>query len=419
NASIEATTNEGAKVIYDLGGRPNVADEKWYQDATDITKDPSSVIDTTNGEYTDCEEVTTPGDTITTERGCTDTRISETRSCSIGRDIDLDTNYLYECNVERSQVANECEVGRVIDVTQSHRYKCNKGKSTVDKVCETTLSVKVTPGEQYKYKPYEHCTYSHTNFSFDTALRTGMKNNEQHILGWTTGQDHLYHPFHMILKPENSCDINTTLTNGTKVQTILQGALSSQCLEGDELAPDGYCYREGSVNYSSPVPHCPNGNLQNNQCITEAVWVEDFVGPSSTIHFGMRAATTMHDNSKPFYMAWTETNSITNSKLYNHWGTNETDWRTKIFTLSDPNGNNPPIQAKYGSFKYKGYMPFGSFRVMVNWYSILVKIGDASVSSPVYVCDSSTPNKTPDGKCYAIKGNTDPIVEERWVEVCN
>ncbi|PRQ65183.1 hypothetical protein, partial [Vibrio mediterranei] len=25
NASIEATTNEGAKVIYDLGGRPNVA----------------------------------------------------------------------------------------------------------------------------------------------------------------------------------------------------------------------------------------------------------------------------------------------------------------------------------------------------------------------------------------------------------
>ncbi|MCG9658640.1 hypothetical protein, partial [Vibrio mediterranei] len=82
NASIEATTNEGAKVIYDLGGRPNVADEKWYQDATDITKDPSSVIDTTNGEYTDCEEVTTPGDTITTERGCTDTRISETRSCS-------------------------------------------------------------------------------------------------------------------------------------------------------------------------------------------------------------------------------------------------------------------------------------------------------------------------------------------------
>jgi len=140
----ESKTNDGAQLIYSLGRKPDISGEDWFQNASDITENPSSVIDMGDGGYTDCEEVTTPGDSYSTTESCTQTVVPESRTCSYGPEIEVDSHYLYECKKERDTTDQTCNVGRVIDVTQSHKYGCNVGEDFYDKTCERKLTVAVT-----------------------------------------------------------------------------------------------------------------------------------------------------------------------------------------------------------------------------------------------------------------------------------
>jgi len=139
----ESQTNEGAQLIYSLGRKPDISDQEWFKDASDITENPSSVIDMGDGGYTDCEEVTTPGDSYSTTESCTQTVVPESRTCSYGPEIEVDSHYLYECMKERDTTDQTCNVGRVIDVTQSHNYGCKVGEDFYDKVCQKKLVVTV------------------------------------------------------------------------------------------------------------------------------------------------------------------------------------------------------------------------------------------------------------------------------------
>ena len=139
----ESQTNEGAQLIYSLGRKPDISDQEWFKDASDITENPSSVIDMGDGGYTDCEEVTTPGDSYSTTESCTQTVVPESRTCSYGPKIEVDSHYLYECHKERDTTNQTCNVGRVIDVTQSHNYGCKVGEDFYDKTCDKKLIIDV------------------------------------------------------------------------------------------------------------------------------------------------------------------------------------------------------------------------------------------------------------------------------------
>lgn len=159
DASSQATTDEGAELIYGVPNRPEFQDDGWYKDAQNVTANPSDYINTVDSEYTDCEEITSEGDTYTEIQACTESRISTTATCTQGRLLEVDADYLYTCNKERDVTEGSCFVGRKIDVTQSHRYSCEAGEKTRSKKCSDKLHVEVEYDHEKKFVPVlRRCT---------------------------------------------------------------------------------------------------------------------------------------------------------------------------------------------------------------------------------------------------------------------
>lgn len=154
----DSQTDEAAQLIYGLGRKPNVKDDSWFQDATNITTDPTSVIDMGDAGYTDCEDVSTPGGEYNSTESCTITSIPETRSCSYGHQIEIDPHYIYDCNNEVDITNESCSVGRKIDVTQTHNYECNIGKDVYEKSCQNKLVVSTTN---------TYCRFEWTKYSWN------------------------------------------------------------------------------------------------------------------------------------------------------------------------------------------------------------------------------------------------------------
>ncbi|MCG9661253.1 hypothetical protein, partial [Vibrio mediterranei] len=389
-----------------------------YQDATDITKDPSSVIDTTNGEYTDCEEVTTPGDTITTERGCTDTRISETRSCSIGRDIDLDTNYLYECNVERSQVANVCEVGRVIDVTQSHKYKCRRGQGHFESTCTDKLEVTVEHSIKRKYKPIAICDYQ-TNDILQTYLNSGLYFIDSPILeSSTTYGAHIlgdrFPFFYLVQKPANTCDLNVytapyhyTTKTYSYHSLLFSGTYNSRCENDDVLANDGYCYSKDAIEFTSPIASCPLGSLQNDKCIVEPAWVERFSMRDINTDY---AATSVGG----FFSGLTRYSA--NGKKYSNWMGDFGITEHRAVPLVNESNAEDIIYAKRGSYKTTTSVSLGR----VDSYSIFIaNTSSPTIRDPIYRCANNGQVVGKNDTCYSINPPLETVISERWLNTCN
>lgn len=171
----DSQTDEAAQLIYSLGRKPDIKGESWFQNASDITDDPTSVIDLGDTGYTDCDEVSQPGGEYNTEESCTITAISETRSCNYGPEIEVDSHYLYECLKQRDMTNETCTIGREIDVNQNHNYTCQKGEDVYSKSCQKNLVVTVekTPVFTCETHVTEDCRYQ----KMGSSLKYGVKSS--------------------------------------------------------------------------------------------------------------------------------------------------------------------------------------------------------------------------------------------------
>ncbi|PRQ65110.1 hypothetical protein, partial [Vibrio mediterranei] len=348
---------------------------------------------------------------------CTDTRISETRSCSIGRDIDLDTNYLYECNVERSQVANECEVGRVIDVTQSHNYKCSIGKESFEQSCSDTLIVTVEHFITRKYHPVPYCEYT-TSDPLNEYLKDGIYKPKGIILETSYNYGFVrnatrYPHFYEVKKLGGQCNIDVFVApfsaskqEYTYHSTLITGTNKTRCKGDDVLASDGFCYSKEAIEFTSAIPHCTQGTFSNGKCFQEPAWGE---------YYSLDPNNAKYILINPNSTGWFDGGMVayTNNGLAYFMPTNFTKPNI-IYELEEISNRGPKIYYKLGNYKGKKY----SGSTAYDSYSILVSnTKDPIITDPIYTCNGTQVD--PSTRCETINPPTETTITEEWVKTCS
>lgn len=434
----DSQTDEGAQLIYGLGRKPDVKGEKWFQDASNITSDPSTVIDTEDSGYTDCEEVTTPGDEYSSEESCTITAIPETRTCSYGPEVKVDSQYLYECNNELNTTNQTCSVGREIDVTQSHTYQCKVGEEVYQKSCDKKREVTVTFGV-IKYEPSSYCEFPETQYSFNHALQTGLSFEQQKWLELYHGVRESYDQklyFGAAIKLPNQCEVGHVLYaydrghygddagDGKEYDKLHEILVSGQkvegCLKGDELAPDGFCYSEEAMNYTDPIARCPEGTLDGDECKVEPKWV--------TVHYPRSIATQINrwpnytglgylrsysptQPADPLWLAYKDHNGLLFTGTIK---ANMQNAMSKIVTLT--NGSQK-MYARLAKLEWQGEQYDEGPRAWHTYYRISVSAHkNAAFIAPVYECGRD--EYQVNSQCLSVLPPTEPIITEEWVETC-
>ncbi|WP_158147846.1 hypothetical protein [Vibrio fluvialis] len=273
----DSQTDEAAQLIYSLGRKPDIKSENWFQNASDITDDPTSVIDLGDTGYTDCDEITQPGGEYNTEESCTITAIPETRSCSYGPEVEVDSHYLYECMKQRDMTNETCSVGREIDVTQNHNYACRQGEDVYSKMCQKTLDVKVEKA-LYSYTPTAICTFQSSQFNpygLDTKYLSLAKGT------YFAFKDRQVNPYvYSYRKPANSCTVyekRSSSYDAGSWKAIFSGAESVGCRAGDSLWDDGLCHSNEPVQFTNALESCTASSYANGVCVSQPVWVSDYI----------------------------------------------------------------------------------------------------------------------------------------------
>lgn len=397
----DSQTDEAAQLIYSLGRKPDIKSDKWFQDASSITDNPTSVVDLGDTGYTDCDEVTQPGGEYSSEESCTITAIPETRTCSYGPEIEVDSHYLYECKKLRDMTNETCAVGRLIDVTQSHKYNCRVGEDVYSKSCDKKLVVSVE-NIINKYLPYDYCTYSNT-VSFYDSLKDGLPYNYDTYIGNEASHPLTPAPgsetFYEIIKQSNSCSINAYRTvDNSYISQLITGNKVHGCESGDSLGPDGYCYTDGAIEFSDAIPYCPNGgSLSNGSCVTQPSWIEYFSATYSPSRFAQYY---------PRSQLWTFI--FENGAMYS------------ARVPGAPQGYNSPTSIGGGLYAKPGkYVQSGDFfGEPVYWYSIMItNTPNSSSTLPSYKCGDGTSYYS-GTTCYSIKPPTEVKITEHWEDSC-
>jgi len=410
DAATQATTDEGAQLIHGIPARPNVNNEQWYQNAQDVTANPSDYVDTVDADYTDCEEVTQEGDEYTETQACTVSRIGSTATCSQGRLLEVDASHLYSCNKELSTSNGNCSIGREIDVTQLHRYSCETGEKTRLKQCVETLDITVDK-TIYKYPPQAICSFSeadYTNHDLDRNFLQIPKSTNFHFETQEFESGFAYYK-----KEPDSCSIySRTYSYGIDSGFLFRfsGTESIGCRQDDDLWDDGLCHSNTPIELTPATGSCTDGDLDEDACIPEPAWVTEYRGPgyaSTDIRAGrsgwgkVNMTWCLRDGSGACYI-WQDKN------------------RHKFipgFTMTAAlnktvEGYPPTAQLRLGAAK-------GAWSHGIIGYAVSILLSSNEVNVPEYNCDSSSPPVAGTNMCHSMSGHPEFRINENWINSCN
>jgi hypothetical protein len=388
SATQASTSDDASRLIYSLGTKPDVTEQPWYKDATVITNDPSQIIDTTEGEYSDCETVTTPGDTYNTTENCTETELTETRTCARDQVLEVDANHYYECDKVRDTQTSDCNVGRTINVSQSHNYACRDGEVSYEKDCSETLNITfkeerngVEPDENgncptnYMLYPTDGLCYPESQYTTSDAIPTcmnGTLNKEKN----------------MCISPASWAEYYSNEIQGITTP-IYSGYLKPADL-GNGYYLSAPIVKFNGVEYQSP-------------------WCNFTKNPKKC--WGSAPEVSAYYNKYYFSMSNTERNQMNQTKFSVRVPPNS----FKLYAYSESTWKNAPyngtgyIFVKLGNLKRIS----GSRRI----YSLYISSGSGKETQPIYNCGIGKfhYSQTQD-ICYLWSRKYTEV--DNWVETC-
>ena len=112
-----------------------------------ITGDPASIVGAINGAYGDCTTTTKTTEGSFAYETCDEALTNATMTCSIGQEVVVDADHLYQCTTTLATLNNgQCTVGVVVKVDATYNYQCKQSPNTVNNyTCNRTLVVTCDP----------------------------------------------------------------------------------------------------------------------------------------------------------------------------------------------------------------------------------------------------------------------------------
>ena len=405
DAVTQSASDPGAELINGMPQKPNVSDDAWFQNASDITKDPTKVVDDLTGDYTDCEEVTRPGDSYTETKICTESLLPTTAECAEGRKLEVDANYLYECNKERQTTDGSCSVGRVIDVTQAHNYKCQEGRLSRTKRCNDSLQITVEKS-QFKYPPQAMCSFSSSKYNTYGLDRKYLVIAKSTTFNYKGQSGSTWYKSYR--KNGNTCKVYRDTSyygSHTGWKYLFSGSEYHGCRPGDNLWDDGMCHSDTPIVYQSALPKCGSGtSLQNGGCVSQPAWILGYSKKSK----GSQSRMSMFNSRGKDKMYWALNNG-TGAYYYA-----EGSYRLGSIATGSLKGSAPgyPSTAKMKAGKNRtkpSYVTYGEVSILLS---------SQEVNAPTFTCNSGSlaPGSN---MCQSNQGFLEYRIIDNWVYSCN
>ncbi|EMQ2878500.1 hypothetical protein V9N52_003816 [Vibrio navarrensis] len=408
DAVTEAATDEAAQLIHGIPQKPDVANQSWYQNAHDITKNPKDELGGLTGDYTDCVEVTTPGGSYSEIQTCTETATATTATCTSDLKIEVDSHHLYGCKKELNTTGETCSVGRVIDVTQSHRYSCKDGRLSRTKSCEDKLDITIERA-RFKYLPETMCRF--TQEQYDTNKITSSyleipKSGRFDYATYNEGSATI-----STYKDGFSCSvlrIGTYYGNTSDPTIIFTGTEFHGCRSSDSIWEDGYCHSEEPIEYMNALPECTEGDLEDGLCVAQPVWIEDYIATGN--YYNNRLASYGQGKT---YMVWA---LLDGSGAHYIYEAKSKDYHVPGFEATvSLVGKAPgyPATAKMKMGQYATTMGPG-----IKIYRVSIFLSTGETNAPTYQCEENLDPIPGTNMCASGVGYSEYRVVDTWSNTC-
>ncbi|MER0262662.1 hypothetical protein ABRZ80_20840 [Vibrio vulnificus] len=413
DAVTEAATDEAAQLIHGIPQKPDVANQSWYQNAHDITKNPKDELGGLTGDYTDCVEVTTPGGSYSETQTCTETATATTATCTSDLKIEVDSHHLYGCKKELNTTGETCSVGRVIDVTQSHRYSCQDGRLSRTKICEDKLDVTVERA-RFKYPPQLLCEFTETQYQSNDITSTIYAIPKSTQFDYSTLEEGSTVIFRY--KKGDSCSVykqGRVFDSSLAESLMFSGVERFGCRPEDTIwESDGMCHSNAPIEFTNALPECSESELRDGLCFEQPAWIYDF---KSTKDFSKARAfmyTGMMNGHPPYMMIWA---LLDGSGAY-YWG-----------TLGSPRINPEHVGVTGSIYQAQlsknvpGYPSTAQIKIMDNRgadYAISILPSNSEISAPTFKCDSDLTLEPGSNMCKSVIGYAEYRLIDTWSNTC-
>ncbi|HFQ4951254.1 TPA: hypothetical protein ACGUO9_004308 [Vibrio vulnificus] len=409
----EAATDEAAQLMRGIPQKPDVANEVWYQNAHNITKNPKDELGGLTGEYTDCVEVTTPGATHSEIQTCTETANTTTASCTSDLKIEVDSDHFYSCKKELNTTNQNCTVGRVIDVTQSHRYSCQQGRLSRTKSCQDKLDVTIERA-RFKYQPQLLCEFTSTQYqsnNISSSIYTIPKSTQFDYSSLKNGSSVSFR-----YKKGNSCAVykqERTLESSSDESLLFSGVERFGCRPEDDIwESDGMCHSNTPMEFVNALPECTGGELRDGLCVDQPAWIDDYVPSNSFPKARAFMYTQNIPGHPPYMMIWA---LLDGSDAY-YWA------------LPTSPRINPEHVGIIGSIYEArlagiapGYPSTAQLKIMEqkgNDYAIAILPASGDLNAPTFKCDRDLELESGSSMCKSVIGHSEYREIDTWSNTC-
>ncbi|RZQ33254.1 hypothetical protein [Vibrio vulnificus] len=404
----EAATDEAAQLMRGIPQKPDVANEAWYQNAHNITKNPKDEIGGLTGEYTDCVEVTTPGATHSEVQTCTETANTTTASCTSDLKIEVDSDHFYSCKKELNTTNENCTVGRVIDVTQSHRYSCQQGRLSRTKSCNDTLDVTIERA-RFKYRPQPICEFTNAQYQSNSISSSILSIPKSNRFDYSQIKDSSWVVSRY--KKENSCSVykqGKAIGSTFDEIYIFSGTEKYGCRTGDSIwDSDGMCHSDNPIEFTNALPECSESELRDGLCVDQPSWIYDFKKANSgrdgrLASYGWGSSGVLWallDGSGAYYW-WSKKKRINSGDI----------------VVANLVGNAPGYPA---TAQIKVMDPRGSIDYGAAGFAVSILLSSGNINVPTFKCNSNRPPEPGSNMCSSSVGYSEYRIVESWNKTCN